>query len=242
SECHSQIIKSLRTMGVLPSEQKNVKLDFIFSHVAGLSDGLFCEDKPTPKESIKDNRKAKDLRENTLVYWASLLPYEECIKFITAFSCQFNKLKLQISLTKVIDGVILHSSPKEVHILSDEQDGTSLAEYLSTVISLVRMVLQNFAAIRIMVDVANKDDLLLLSTSEISSEHFRSDSSCESAPSSQSSPTSDDEGWRKFERKARIMEAIEFAMAKPKKESDEQYVGLAWEDICLKEKVSSDDM
>ncbi|KAG2213921.1 hypothetical protein INT47_001190 [Mucor saturninus] len=78
-----------------------------------------------------------------------------------------------------------------------------------------------------------------LSTSEISSGHFRGDSSCESAPSS---PTSDDEGWRKFERKIRIMEAIEVAMEKLKKESDEQYVGLIWEDICLKEKVSSDDV
>jgi hypothetical protein len=124
-------------MGVLHSEQKDIKLDFIFSHVAGVNDGLFCEDKPTSKESIKDNMKAKGLRENTLIYWTPLLPYEECIKFITAVSCQFNKLKLRINLTKVIDGVIVHSSPKEVNIPSDEQDGTSFAEYLSTVISLV---------------------------------------------------------------------------------------------------------
>ncbi|KAG2212348.1 hypothetical protein INT47_001708 [Mucor saturninus] len=122
SECHSQIIKSLRTMGVLPPQQKNVRLDFIFTHVAGLNVSFFCEDKPRFKTSARDNMKSKDLREKTLVYWSYLLPYEDCLTFITAVSCQFYKLNLQFKETKIIDGVIVHTILKEVNISSDEQD------------------------------------------------------------------------------------------------------------------------
>lgn len=122
SECHSQIIKSLRTIGVLSPQQKNVRLDFIFTHVAGLNVSFFCEDKPTFKKSARDNMKSKDLREKALVYWSYLLPYEDCTTFITAVSCQFNKLNLQFKATKIIDGVIVHTNQKEVNISSDEQD------------------------------------------------------------------------------------------------------------------------
>lgn len=47
-------------MKVLPSQRKKkVKLDFNFTHTTGLNDGLFCEDKATLKQSIKDNQKKK---------------------------------------------------------------------------------------------------------------------------------------------------------------------------------------
>ncbi|KAL4206448.1 hypothetical protein AB4K20DRAFT_1923302 [Rhizopus microsporus] len=43
SECHSCIIKSLERIEALSFQQKNVKLDFIFTYAAGLNDGFFCD-------------------------------------------------------------------------------------------------------------------------------------------------------------------------------------------------------
>ncbi|KAI7897856.1 uncharacterized protein BX663DRAFT_520932 [Cokeromyces recurvatus] len=123
-------------MGLLDSDTKNVRLDFIFSHNGGLNDAFYCEDKPNSNTS-QDREKTKNLREQALTFWMSLLPYEECIKYITAVTCQFNKLKLQIIGTKLIAGVILHSVLKVVRIPNTDQEGTSVAEYLAAVISLV---------------------------------------------------------------------------------------------------------
>lgn len=137
SECHSSIVKSLKSAGLLPPDQKNVKLDFIFFHTATSIDGLICEDKPTDNESKKDRKKIKDLREKALQYWRTLLPFPECITYLIAVSCQFSKLKLNIEATKLINAVVMHSTLKTVVIPSNEHDGASWAEYLSTVISLV---------------------------------------------------------------------------------------------------------
>lgn len=137
SECHSTIVKSLKAMGFLPPDQQNVKLDFIFFHLATSNDGLVCEDKPTEKESSKDRKKVEDLRQKSLQYWQHMLPFDECIHHLTAVSCQFSRLKVKICGTKLIDGVTVHTTLKEATIPMEENDGASWAEYLSTIISLV---------------------------------------------------------------------------------------------------------
>lgn len=55
------------------------------------------------------------------------------------------------------------------------------------------MVLQNFEIIKTMIDIAKKDDLAFLSTSEISIEHFRDDSPCDSNSSNSTDSTGDNE-------------------------------------------------
>ncbi|KAI7887586.1 uncharacterized protein EV154DRAFT_427101, partial [Mucor mucedo] len=96
SECHSTIIKRLKEQQALPESTKDVKLDFIFSHMNNeMTDSFFCEDKSTDKESGKDGRKAHYLREKSLEYWTTLLPYSSEIQHLTSISCQFNRLKLR---------------------------------------------------------------------------------------------------------------------------------------------------
>ncbi|KAG1446527.1 hypothetical protein G6F46_011344 [Rhizopus delemar] len=135
-ECRSLIVKSLKAVGLLNADTKNARLDFIFSHIGGFDDAFYCEDKPN-KNTFRDAKKTKSLRVQALAYWISFLPYEECIRYITAITCQFNKLKLQITCTKIIAGVTLHSVLKEAGIPNTDQEGASVAEYLTTVISLV---------------------------------------------------------------------------------------------------------
>jgi hypothetical protein len=77
-------------------------MDFIFIHKGGLDDIFYCEDKPTISGCGKDNKKLKFLRQSTVDYWSTILPFEGCLKYLTIVTCQFNKLKLQISATKVI--------------------------------------------------------------------------------------------------------------------------------------------
>jgi hypothetical protein len=63
----SEIIKLLQR----PPQQKNVKLGFIFNHTAGLNDGFFCEDNPTPENSTKDIKKKQRTWEER--YWSKVL-------------------------------------------------------------------------------------------------------------------------------------------------------------------------
>lgn len=139
SECHSAVIKSMKRLGLVEEDEHDVRLDFIFTNiaVAGLGDALFCEDKPTDKVSKKDETKACHLREKSLIYWKSLLPYDACLNHLMAISCQFNKLKLIITGTKIVNGIIMHSRLKEVNIPCSDQSGAMLANYLATVISLM---------------------------------------------------------------------------------------------------------
>ncbi|KAI7897863.1 uncharacterized protein BX663DRAFT_526707 [Cokeromyces recurvatus] len=134
AECHSLIIKSLKKMGVLNNDTKNVRMDFIFSHTDGLSDAFYCEDKPNNND-LKDQKKTKNVREQSLKYWTSLLPYPECISYITAISCQFRKLTMHVTGSKLIGGILIHSFFKEVNIPSVDKKGASIAEYLATVLS-----------------------------------------------------------------------------------------------------------
>lgn len=136
AECHSLIVKSLKAAGLLNADTKNARLDFILSHIGGFDDAFYCEDKPN-KNTFRDAKKTKSLRVQVLAYWISFLPYEECIKYITAITCQFIKLKLQIACTKIIAGVTIHSVLKEAEIPNTDQEGVLVAEYLATVIPLV---------------------------------------------------------------------------------------------------------
>ncbi|CAO3657374.1 unnamed protein product [Mucor hiemalis] len=78
AECRSLIIKSLKKLGALDDDTKNVEMDFIFSHTVGLSDAFYCEDKPNNND-LKDQKKTKNIREKSLKYWSILLPYPECV-------------------------------------------------------------------------------------------------------------------------------------------------------------------
>lgn len=123
-ECHSLIVKSLRKMGLLDANIKDVRLNFIFTNSSGLNDAFYCEDKPYERAS-KDNKKTRHLRKQALNYWVSLLSYNECIEHITAVACQFNKLTLQIAATKFIAGVTVRSALREVRIPNNDQEGAS---------------------------------------------------------------------------------------------------------------------
>lgn len=123
-------------MGYLDAETKDVRLDFIFTNNSGLNDAFQCEDKPSNR-TLKDSKKTQHLREQALNYWVSFLPYKECIEHIVAVTCQFSKLKLQITATKFVAGATIHSILREVKIPNSDQEGASVAEYLATIISLV---------------------------------------------------------------------------------------------------------
>ncbi|CAO3663906.1 unnamed protein product [Rhizopus stolonifer] len=226
AECHSLIVKSLKAMGLLNTDTKNVRLDFIFSHNGGFDDAFYCEDKPN-KNTFRGAKKTKNLRVQALAYWISFLPYEECIKYITAITCQFNKLKLQITCTKIIAGVTLHSVLKEAKIPNTDQGGASVAEYLATVISLVRIVIQNFEIIKLIIDIAKEDDLVFLSSTLTPNTIYREDSPLSSSSSSISSLSS--QNWEAEERKIRILQKIDAAITGFTENNE--YVAYSWEDI-----------
>lgn len=66
SECHSQTIKALKANGLVDVNEKDIRLDFIFTNSTGIQDMFFCEDKPTIKISNKDKHKADYLRESAV--------------------------------------------------------------------------------------------------------------------------------------------------------------------------------
>jgi hypothetical protein len=127
----------LKANGLVDANEKDIRLDFIFTNSTGIQDVFFCEDKPTIKISNKDKHKADYLRESALRYWSSLLPYEECTQHLCALSCHFNKLNLRIMGTKLINGIIIHACLKEIDIPLSDNNGAGIAEYLTAVISLV---------------------------------------------------------------------------------------------------------
>ena len=78
SEYHSQTSKVLKANGLVNVNEKDIRLDFIFTNSTGIQDVFFCENEPTIKISNKDKHKADYLRESALRHWSSLLLYEEC--------------------------------------------------------------------------------------------------------------------------------------------------------------------
>lgn len=127
----------MKANDLVDANEKDIRLDFIFTNSTGIQDVFFCEEKPTIKISNKDKHKADRLRESALRYWSSLLPYEECTQHLCALSCHFNKLNLRIMSTKLISGIIIHACLKEIDIPLSDNNGAGVAEYLTAVLSLV---------------------------------------------------------------------------------------------------------
>lgn len=143
SECHSKIIKSLKEIGLLKEEEPNIKLDFIFCNtsIAGVNDVLVCEDKSTDAESTKDLAKTRKIREKTLNYWKAILPYGHALEHLSPISCRFNKLKLVITMTRIVDGITIYTTLKKISIPMSESSGGAIADYISIVISLMVNIL-----------------------------------------------------------------------------------------------------
>lgn len=120
-------------------QEPNVRLDFIFCNttVTGINDVFVCEDKPTVAESVKDVKKTREIREKSLLYWKAILPYSLGLEHLSSISCRFNKLKLMITSTKIIDNTIVHTNIKETSIPVSERCGGAIANYLTIIISLM---------------------------------------------------------------------------------------------------------
>ncbi|KAI8645696.1 hypothetical protein BD408DRAFT_338216 [Parasitella parasitica] len=232
SECHSSVIKHLKNLGLLPNDTKDVKLDFVFSHMnSKVGDTLFCEDKKNEKESCKDRRKADYVREKCLKYWSTLLCDPGHIHHLTAFSCQFNKLELRVKATKIINGITVHIILKQVSIPHDALDGVSIAEYLVTIISLVRMVAENYEKLKIMMDITKKDDIVF---AKYQSQNLFKDSSSSSQSSkteSSQSSVAESNDPDEEERKTRISQNIQAALDKFNEESMKKYFDCTWDDL-----------
>ncbi|KAI9252231.1 hypothetical protein EDC94DRAFT_281146 [Helicostylum pulchrum] len=236
SECHSQTIKSLKANGLVDINEKDIRLDFIFTNSSGIQDVFFCEDKPTVKASNKDKQKADYLRESTLRHWTSLLPYEECTQHLCVLSCHFNKLNLRIMGTKLVDGIIVHACLKEIGIPLSDNNGAGIAEYLTTVISLVRMVTWNYEVIQLMIQTAQQDNMTFLLKPATSKICYREDSPEPEGSHTNSRASSVELDWEEEEKRSRIMEKIEGNLTELTKKVNEQYVMFSWEDIVFGDK------
>lgn len=102
---------------------------------------LICEDKLTEAKSVKDITKIRKLREQSLSYWKTILPYPHAIEHLSSTSCRFSKLKLSITSTKIIGDTIVHTTVKETSIPVSEGSGGAIADYLSIIISLMVNIL-----------------------------------------------------------------------------------------------------
>ncbi|CAO3657373.1 unnamed protein product [Mucor hiemalis] len=120
---------------------------------------------------------------------------------------------MRMTGSKLIDGVLVHSLLKEVDIPSCENKGASVAEYVATVISLVRMVIIN-----IIINIKKEDDLAFLSLLTIQNTCFCEDSSVSSVSSvssesgESSTSSSPAFSWELQEKKLRILKKIEDAI------------------------------
>ncbi|KAI8062775.1 uncharacterized protein B0P05DRAFT_599327 [Gilbertella persicaria] len=144
SECHSRIIKSLKGLGLIKEDEPNVRLDFIFCNtsVTGTNDVLICEDKPTGKESTKDTKKPTEKNQH-----------------FSLTSCCFNKLKLIITTTKIIDNTIVHTILREVSMSASEKSVRAIADFISVIISLMRTIVKNIDTIETILQVIHEDNL-----------------------------------------------------------------------------------
>ncbi|KAF1797492.1 hypothetical protein V8B55DRAFT_1515715 [Mucor lusitanicus] len=78
-------------------------------------------------------------------------------------------------------------------------------------VSLVRMIIRNFEIVKLMTDIAKQDNLAFLSHSLTPDTCYREDSPPPSQSTSSSSSSSEE--WPTQERKARIMQKIDDAVA-----------------------------
>ncbi|KAI9482742.1 MAG: hypothetical protein EXX96DRAFT_599514 [Benjaminiella poitrasii] len=205
SECYSQTIKALKANDLVDVNEKDLRLDFIFTNSTWIQDVFFCEDKPTAKYRTKTNIKLTILEK-------ALLPYKECIQHLCALSCHFNKLNLRI-----------------MDIPLSDNSGAGIAEYLAAVISL-RMVIRNFEAIQLMIQTAQQDNMNFLAKSATSKICYREDSPASedsNITNTGSASSSVELDWEEEEKKLRIMEKIESNLTELAKKTNEQYVSFS---------------
>jgi hypothetical protein len=90
SECHNLAWKRIKDLS-----DKNIKLDFILTSGSndGPDEGFFSEDKSAYKLKLKERRKSDFVRAQMLNYWASVLPYRECLEYLECCSSHFIGLK-----------------------------------------------------------------------------------------------------------------------------------------------------
>lgn len=89
------------------------------------------------------------------------------------------------------------------------------------------MIIRNFEIIKLMTDIAKQDNLAFLSDSLVSDICYRDDSS----HSSQSSSSSEE--WLAQERKTRIMQKIDDAIAAFDDRIHIEYLDCSWESIAF---------
>lgn len=91
------------------------------------------------------------------------------------------------------------------------------------------MIIRNFEIIKLMTDIAKEDNLIFLSFSLTPDICYRDDSPHSSQSSSSSSSSSQE--WSIQERKARIMQKIDDAIAIFN--DNNEYLDYSWEDIVF---------
>ncbi|KAI8641104.1 hypothetical protein BD408DRAFT_389390 [Parasitella parasitica] len=226
SECHSRIVKSLKELGLVNEQEPNVKLDFIFCNtsITGINDVFICEDKPTEAESVKDITKTRKLREKSLMYWKAILPHSHALEHLSSTSCRFNKLKLLITSTKIINETTVHTTIKETSIPVSERSGGAIADYLTIIISLMRTIVRNIDIIESIIQVNHEDNLIFLSPNDFDIYDSDSDSSVSSTESDVK------EDWKERERETRIKEKVDEAINSLNEQYKNDYVSTNWED------------
>ncbi|KAG2201512.1 hypothetical protein INT46_002887 [Mucor plumbeus] len=91
------------------------------------------------------------------------------------------------------------------------------------------MIIKNFEIIKLMTDIAKEDNLVFLSSSLTPDICYRDDSPHSSQSSSSSSSSSQE--WSTQERKARIMQKVDDAIATF--DDNNEYLDYSWEDIVF---------
>lgn len=91
------------------------------------------------------------------------------------------------------------------------------------------MIIRNFEIIKLMTDIAKEDNLVFLSSSLTPDMCYRDDTPYSSQSSSSSSSSSQE--WLAQERKARIMQKIDDAIATF--DDNGEYLDYSWEDIVF---------
>ncbi|KAG1140276.1 hypothetical protein G6F37_009172 [Rhizopus arrhizus] len=132
---------------------------------------------------------------------------------------------------KIINGITVHVLLKEVRIPNDARDGSCIAEYLTTIISLAvgshdRIVTENYEKLKIMTNAAKEDNLVF--TKSMPDNSFRDNS-----PTSSQDSTSSDESQdlEDIEREIRIMKNIEAALREFQDHSQKKCFDCTWDEV-----------
>ncbi|KAI7892877.1 uncharacterized protein EV154DRAFT_479784 [Mucor mucedo] len=132
------------------------------------------------------SRQRRHQREKLLVYWRSILHFSNALEHLSSTSCRVNKLNLSITITKIIDSTIMHTTFKEVSIPVPEKSGGAIADYISVVMSLMRTIVKNIDIIETILQIIHEDNLNFLAPNVSLVYESDSDSSTDSTISTSS--------------------------------------------------------